>query len=826
VDINEIEGLASTEAGKRQKKYGYNEIPDREKRGLIKLIIGLLSEPMIFLLLMTVVIYFFLGDKKEAGILMLSIFGIISIEIYQEGKTEKSLEALRNLSSPICNVIRDGKRKTIPGREVVVGDIIILSEGSRVPADAKLLSAEGFMVDESMLTGESVPVEKHTREVKDFRTNSVFSGTLAVKGHAIAEVTSIGQSTEFGKIGKSLTSIGTEKTLLQKEVSRLIKIIALLAISSSVLLSLLYWLTRVDLIQGFLAGLTLAIAIIPEEFPVVLVVFLTLGAWRLAKSNVLARRAQTIETLGSASVLCVDKTGTLTENRMRIFKVLDENGSELKKNDSGFKQIISHGILASQKRPFDPMEDAFLNSGKEIYKDLKDLYKGEEIIKEYPMEDEYLCVAHVWADNGKIKRVALKGAPETVFDLCHITAGERKKAEAKVKVLAADGFRVLAIAKGGMLSELPKDRHDFNFEFLGLVALADPIRDEVQGAIKLCHQAGVRVVMITGDYPETAAHIAREIGLDYKDVVTGANFNEMSEKRQREVVRGVSVFSRVTPAHKLDIVKALKKNGEVVAMTGDGVNDAPALKAAHIGIAMGKRGTDVAREAAAIVLLDDNFASIVDGVRLGRRIYANLRKAMSYLVSIHVPIAAMSLVPVIMGWPTVLIPAHVVFLEFIIDPSCTLIFEDEKEDSGTMSRPPRRLSEPVFNKGTAIESLIRGAIIALIISLTYWFLLRLDWPEDKARGMVFMILVFSNIFMILVISGKQAVKNLFNKDGRTMLVILTITTISLLLLFNVPFLKEVFRFAPLNIVEISAALLASMIAVLAVLPLKYLFIKK
>ena len=826
MDINEIEGLASAEVGRRQKKYGYNEIPDREKRGLIKLIIGLLSEPMIFLLLMTVVIYFFLGDKKEAGILMLSIFGIISIEIYQEGKTEKSLEALRNLSSPICNVIRDGKRRTIPGREVVVGDIIILSEGSRVPADAKLLSAEGFMVDESMLTGESVPVEKHTREVKDFRTNSVFSGTLVVKGHAIAEVTSIGQSTEFGKIGKSLTSIGTEKTLLQKEVSRLIKIIALLAISSSVLLALLYWLTRGDLIQGFLAGLTLAIAIIPEEFPVVLVVFLTLGAWRLAKSNVLARRAQTIETLGSASVLCVDKTGTLTENRMRIFKVLDKNGSELKKDTPGFKQIINYGILASQKRPFDPMEDAFLNSGKGIYEDLRDVYKGEEIIKEYPMEDEYLCVAHVWADNGKIKRVALKGAPETVFDLCHITANERKKAEAKVKILAADGFRVLAIAKGGILSELPEDRHGFDFDFLGLVALADPIRDEVQSAIKLCRQAGVRVVMITGDYPETAAHIAREIGLDYKDVVTGANFNEMSEKRQREVVQRVSVFSRVTPAHKLDIVKALKKNGEVVAMTGDGVNDAPALKAAHIGIAMGKRGTDVAREAAAIVLLDDNFASIVDGVRLGRRIYANLRKAMSYLVSIHVPIAAMSLVPVIMGWPIVLIPAHVVFLEFIIDPSCTLIFEDEKEDSETMNRPPRKLSEPVFNRGTAIESLVRGAIIALIISLTYWLLLRLNWPEDKARGMVFMILVFSNIFMILVISGKQAVKNLFNKDGRIMLVILTITTISLLLLFNVPFLKEVFRFAPLNILEIGTALLASVTAVLAVLPLKYLFIKK
>lgn len=823
MDIENIRGLTNEEAKKRQARFGYNEIPDREKRNLLKIIVNLLLEPMIFLLLLTVGIYFFLGDKKEGAILMLSVLGIIGIELYQEGKTEKSLEALRNMASPICTLIRSGQKKVIPGREVVVGDIILLSEGSRVPADAKLISSESLMVDESMLTGESVPVAKHTREVKDFRMNTVFSGTLIVKGHAIAEVTGIGGETEFGKIGKSLKSIGTEKTLLQKEVNRLVKIIALLAILSSIILALAYFLTRGNLLQGFLAGLTMAIAIIPEEFPVVLVIFLTLGAWRLAKNNVLTRRAQTIETLGSATVLCVDKTGTLTENRMRVFKVVNAEGRIVKPGSAEYRLVVKDAILASQKKPFDPMEEAFLKTGKEEYGSLEDIYHGEQIIREYPLEENFLCVVHAWADNGKVKRVAAKGAPETILDLCALKAGQRKRLESQIKLLAADGFRVIAVAKGKPTEVLPKRRQELDYEFEGLVALADPIRTEVPEAIRICRAAGVRVMMITGDYPETAAHIGKEIGLDYRQVLTGADFKEMSRKRQQDLVRKVSIFSRVTPAHKLAIVNALKECGEVVAMTGDGVNDAPALKAANIGIAMGKRGTDVAREAAAIVLLDDNFASIVDGVRLGRRIYSNLRKAMSYLVSVHVPIALLSLVPVIMGWPIVLIPAHVVFLEFIIDPSCTFIFENEKEDEGVMRRPPRKLTEPVFSRSVAAESIIRGLFVALAIIFSYWLLLRSNWPLDKARALVFLALILANIFLILAISGVAAIKRAFSRDGRMMSLVLLLTVFALLLIYNVPFLIEIFHFETLSPIDVLVATLISLVSVLVVLPLRLLY---
>jgi len=809
VDINQITGLTAGEAATRQARFGYNELPNRDKKNFFKIFWGLLTEPMIFLLLSTVSIYFFLGDKGEASLLLLSVFGIVAIELYQDRKTEKSLEALRNLSSPISDVIMDGKRIVIPGRELVVGDIIMLSEGSRVPADAKLISAENLQVDESLLTGESVAVEKHTREIKDFRVNSVFSGTLVVRGHGIAEVTSIGGETELGKIGKSLGSIHTEKTLLQKEVNRVIKIVATLAISASILLTLTYWLTRGNLVEGFLAGLTLSIAVLPEEFPIVLTLFLTLGAWRLAKNNVLARRAHTIETLGCASVLCVDKTGTLTENRMKIMTDYSQ-------------ELIKYGVLASQKKPFDPMEEAFIEAGIDSFGEIGKIYNKLDLIKEYPLEDDSLSVVHVWGVGEKVSSVALKGAPETVFDLCHMNKSEMSRLEVEVKKLASQGLRVIAVAKGENVNTIPRDRHDFDFTFVGLVGLADPIRGEVSNAVNLCRKAGIRVIMMTGDYPETAIHIANKIGLDTDSVITGSEFEELTGAERRKVIKTVSVFSRVTPANKLTIVDALKASGEVVAMTGDGVNDAPALKSAHIGIAMGKHGTDVAREAASIVLLDDNFASIVHGVRLGRRIYTNLQKAMSYIFSIHVPIALLSLVPALLGWPLALVPVHIVFLEFVIDPSCTIIFENEKEEPGIMERPPRKLSEPIFNRRMVFGSLIQGLFVAIIVVVSFWYLLGLGWSTDKARGMTFLILITANIFLILATSGKRVFSSIFKMQNKSMLVILGITAASLFFIFNLPFLTQLFLFNPLTTVEASLGVLVGAFSILGILPLRAL----
>lgn len=825
METRQIEGLTNKEAAERQKKFGYNELPNRDKKNFFKIIIGILAEPMIFLLIATVGIYFILGDRSEACLLLFSFFGIIGIGLYQESKTEKSLEALRNLSSPISVVIREGKRITIPGREAVVGDIIILSEGSRVPADAKLISAENLKIDESLLTGESVSVEKHTRDIKDYRTNSVFSGTLVVDGHGIAEITEIGLDTEIGKIGKSLKSIKSEKTLLQRDVDKAVKLVAILAIASSILLALVYWIQRGDLIKGLLAGLTLAIAILPEEFPVVLTIFLTLGAWRLAKNNILARRSHTIETLGSTTVLCVDKTGTLTENKMKVMQVIDADGKLYSDNFDATSEIIEYGVLASQKNPYDPMEEAFIAAGADVFKDINDIYNKQNIIKEYPLNEKSLSVAYVWGDKDTANVVALKGAPESVFKLCKIDKDKIDGLKCDVIKLAEQGLRVIAVAKSNPINPIPKERHEYDFEFLGLIGLADPVRKEVPSAIKLCKQAGIRVVMITGDYPDTAASIASKIGLGKDGIITGAEFEKLSNKEQKEILKTVSVFSRVNPSNKLTIVNAFKHAGEVVAMTGDGVNDAPALKSAHVGIAMGKKGTDVAREASSIVLLDDNFASIVSGVCLGRRIYDNLRKAMSYIISIHIPIAALSLLPVIFRWPLVLTPIHIVFLEFIIDPSCTIIFENEKESKDIMSRLPRKLKSSIFNRRMVIGNIAQGLLIALSVMVSFKVMMLTGLSEDKARGITFLILIVANILLVLVISGKQAVANIFHRENMAMLVILLVTSVSLVLIFNNQYLLQMFKFESITYIEVCIGLLIGALSTVGTIPIK-LLVKK
>ena len=466
------------------------------------------------------------------------------------------------------------------------------------------------------------------------------------------------------------------------------------------------------------------------------------------------------------------------------------------------------------------MEEAFILAGKSVFGDVEKIYEKQEIIKEYPLQDSSLSIVHVWGREDHVRLIALKGAPETVLDLCHIEGENKTKFELHVKQLAGKGLRVIAIAKSKATSAMPTDRHDFDFEFLGLVGLADPVRKEALSAVRTCREAGIRVVMITGDYPETAMNIAKQIELDDSDSITGPEFEKLSERERIQKVKSISVFSRVTPNHKLIIVNTLKKAGEIVAMTGDGVNDAPALKAAHVGIAMGERGTDVAREAATIVLLDDNFASIVQGVRLGRRIYDNLQKAMSYIISVHIPIAMLSLLPALFRWPLVLIPAHIVFLEFVIDPSSTLIFENEKESHDIMNRPPRKLSAPIFSRRMVIGSLAQGLLVAIMVIVAFGALLAMGWNPDKARGMTFLILVVANIFLILGISGKQAIANILKRENMAMVTILFITSISLILIFNVTFLRELFHFNSLTVMEAWGGIFTGALSVFGIIPIK------
>ena len=655
---------------------------------------------MVLLLLATGAIYLILGERRDAIVLLSSILVVLGITFVQSHRTERALERLRDLATPRARVIRDSEQKRIAGREVVRGDFLIVSEGDRVAADGTLLWQSNLTVDESLLTGESVPVSKRAAGDTGADTPgepavNVFSGTLVVSGQGLAEVTATGAATEMGKIGKSLGTITTEKTPLQQETGRIVRRLGIVGLAVCALVVVFYARARGDFLEGLLAGLAVAMSLLPEEFPVVLTVFLALGAWRISRRKVLTRRIPAIEALGAATVLCVDKTGTLTLNRMAVTRLAaagatsDVSGAQTLPEE--LHELVEFAVLASQKTPFDPMELAIREFGLRTLARTEHLHDDWELLKEYPLSPALLAVSHAWkARNRGDFVIAAKGAPEAIADLCHLGQADLRSLLAQVEALASDGLRVLAVAKATFHpATLPPQSHDFDFELLGLVGLEDPIRPSVPAAIRECRTAGVRVVMITGDYPVTAARIAREIGLPAEGVMTGAELEAIDDRALADRLGALSVFARVVPAQKLRLVNALKSAGEVVVMTGDGVNDAPALKAAHIGIAMGGRGTDVAREAAALVLLEDDFSSIVVAISLGRRIFDNLKKAMTYLVAVHVPIAGMALFPVLFGWPLLLMPIQIVFLELIIDPASSIAFEAEPPEKDVMRRPPR-----------------------------------------------------------------------------------------------------------------------------------------
>ncbi|MFH0942102.1 MAG: cation-translocating P-type ATPase [Chloroflexota bacterium] len=822
-NVNGISGISEKEAVGRLASEGFNEIPSAKKRSFFSIALSVIREPMLLLLIASGTIYMLLGEIRDALMLLGFVFVIISITIYQERKTERALEALRDLSSPRAMVIRDGVSKRIAGREVVRGDIIVLSEGDRVPADGIVLASNNLTIEESLLTGESAPVPKvespETTEMgRPAGDNSpfVYSGTLVVGGLGLARVAATGIYTEFGKIGKSLQTIEPEETLLQKEIRRFVRNLALIGLSLCAVMAVVYGITKGNWLDGFLASITLAMAILPEEFPVVLTVFLALGAWRISRSNVLTRRLPAIETLGSNTVLCVDKTGTLTLNQMSVDRMCVNNEFlevDLKKCGGpreNFHQLIEYGILASQTNPFDPMEKALRALGERYQSFTEHLHGDWTFMREYPLSRKLRALSRVWkSPDGEDYIIASKGAPEDIIDLCHMSRAEMREVYQQVELMAGDGLRVLGVARAYFSPvSLPDDQHEFKFDFLGLLGFADPIRPTVPAAIRECYKAGIRVVMITGDYPVTAQHIAREVGLQPMDeVITGIELNEMSDEQLKERIKTVNIFARVVPEQKLRLVNAFKANDEIVSMTGDGVNDAPALKAANIGIAMGGRGTDVAREAGALVLLDDDFTSIVKAIRLGRRIFDNLRKSMAYILAVHVPIAGLSLVPVLFGWPLALLPVHVVFLELIIDPACSIAFEAEPEEPDVMDRPPRNRKEPIFSTRTIILSLLQGAAVMAVTLAIYGVTLYMGRGDVEARSLAFVTLVIANLGLIL--SNRVWSENIFAslRHRNTSLFIIVGATLAILtLIIYVPVLRELFRFGPLHPADILLSL--------------------
>jgi Ca2+-transporting ATPase len=822
--LQNIKGLSEAQVNQQLAQYGYNEIPSGKKRGFLSIALNIIREPMLLLLIAGGLIYMLLGDVEEALMLLSFVFFIIGITLYQERKTERTLEALRDLSSPRALVIRDGIRKRIAGREVLPDDIVVLVEGDRVPADAVVLSSNNLMVDESLLTGESVPVHKAESD-GDIQVDRlggdnspfVYSGTLVVAGLGIAKVTATGTRTEFGKIGRSLESVKPEPTPLQRETGHIVRVLALVGVGLCVLLFVFSGLTGGEWLRGLLDSITLAMAIMPEEFPVVLTVFLALGAWRISKSQVLTRRTPAIETLGSTTVLCVDKTGTLTLNRMSVANLwaggefFDVKQSEDKTPPEKFHEIIEFSILASQRDPFDPMEKALKALGERYLGRTEHLHGDWTLMREYSLSKKLMALSHVWKSPGGADYViATKGAPEAIFDLCHIDEQEQDEISNNVQIMAGEGLRVLGVARSHFNEnedmELPSAQHDFNFRFIGLVGFADPIRPTVPDAIARCYGAGIRVVMITGDYQATAQQIAREIGLKPVDkVLTGPELDAMDDAELKEHIRDINIFSRVVPEQKLRLVNAFKDRGEIVAMTGDGVNDAPALKAADIGIAMGGRGTDVAREAAALVLLDDDFSSIVDAVRLGRRIFDNLRKAMAYILAIHVPIAGLSLIPVLFGWPHVLMPVHVVFLELIIDPACSVVFEMEPAEKNVMERPPRNPAEPLFSRRTVLLSLIQGVVVLLTVLTVFCFSLYQGRTDAETRTLTFVTLIVANMGLIFTnLSWSSNIISIMRTRNNALWLMAAATVVFLGLVIYVPVLRQLFGFTVLHFDDVAA----------------------
>ena len=815
-------GLSELEALERLRTDGPNELPAQERRTFAHALLDVVREPMTALLLACGGIYLFLGDSHEAAMLLGFVAFIVVITLYQERKTERAIEALRDLASPRALVVRDGRRVRIAGRDVVRGDVVVLAEGDRVPADGIVLSTAHCTVDESLLTGESVAVGK--REWRGEPVGGrpggdngplVYAGTLVVQGTAVAKVTATGERTEMGRIGRSLGTTVVEDTRLQQETRGLVWKLAIVGAALSIAVALAYAILRADIVGGILAGLTLAMAILPNEFPVVVTLFLALGAWRLSRRRVLTRRIPAVEALGSVTVMCVDKTGTLTENRMTVDRLAVDGFSFAIERlaheplPEAVHALVEYAVLASRKDPFDPMELAFGRLAGEHLAGTEHLHPDWTLVREYPLSRERLAVVQVWRPPRGALVVACKGAPETVGLLCRLGLGASADVATEARVMARDGLRVLGVARGELPREAvpPDDPVELAFDWVGLVGLVDPVRPTVRAAVEECYAAGIRVVMLTGDYPATAQHIAHEIGIDHHTtVMSGSELAALDDAALLARIRSIDVFARIMPEQKLRIVETLKRAGEIVAMTGDGVNDAPALKAAHIGIAMGGRGTDVAREASQLVLLDDDFASLVLAVRTGRRIYDNLQKALSYILAIHLPIVGLTVLPILFGWPLVLLPVHIAFLHLVIDPACSVVFEAEPEEPRIMQRPPRSLAERLFGRRVIAPSMVRGASLTVVLITTFAIAHYSGLGEYTSRTITFVTLILANIALILTSrvtrSGARVTNPALRWVGGGAVAFLVVC-------LAIPALRSLFRFAPLHADDLAVTALAT-----------------
>ena len=812
--VYNLGGLNSEEVEKLQKKYGMNELVIQEKPNMLKKFLGVFKEPMFLLLLIAATVYFLLGAPKDGAIMLVFVGFVASITFIQEWKTEKTMNALKDLTSPKVNTLRDGKNILIKSTELVPGDVVFLSEGERIPADCIVLEPSNFSVDESILTGESeyvmkVSTTQSEKSTDYWKKDILYAGTLCVFGKCTAIVKFTGINTEYGKIGKAISEAKDEPTPLQKKVSILVKNIAIAGVILCISVMVASYFYSFNILNSILSGISLAMAIIPEEFPVVLTVFLSMGAYRLAKNNTLMRKISAVETLGSATVLCVDKTGTITQNKMKVNSIYSD-GRIFNNEDLKNQELSDLMVLSCEKDPYDPMEKAILEAAN--LSQLETLYKYD-LSKKIAFDSKTKRMANIYIKDNKYY-VAVKGSAETVLGLCNLDKETMDEINIEIDKMASNGLRVLALAHCTS-EKVYEDLECYELTFKALVGLQDPPKEGVEEAIKLCKKAGIRVVMITGDYSKTAMAIGEEIGLKFTDkVIVGNEIDSLSENELCEVVKSCDVFSRVIPEQKMKIVKALKKNGEIVAMTGDGVNDAPALKSADIGIAMGQRGTEVAKEAAHMILMDDNFTTIVKSVKDGRRVYDNIRKAMVYILIIHIPIAAMAMFAPLFNLPPLLLPMHIMLLELIIDPTCSIVFEGEPAEANIMENPPRPPQEPLLTRNLTIKVVLQGVVMFLAAFMPFHYMIDLGISSEYARSFSLITFIVANVTLVLVNrSNTELLYHLIKEKGsKVRLIVNSMALIMVFAIVYIPILNGFFRTEKIGIYPLIFAIVLGVIS--------------
>lgn len=812
-----LKGLTESEVADSRKKYGYNRLDAVKKESPLGMLINILKEPMLILLICVSLIYVIIGDYGEALFMLVAIVGVTAISFYQDNRSKKALEELEKLNEPLSKVIRNSKVIKIPTVEIAVGDLCITEEGNLINADGKIVHSNDFSVNESSLTGESFSVFKDSNS----EDNKVYSGTITISGLAVFEVEHIGKETKVGKVGESILNIKEEISPLQLQIRSFVKGMAIIGLLIFMGVCIFSYIKTEDFVTSLLSGLTLAMSVLPEEIPVAFTTFMALGAWKLMREGIIIKRSSIVETLGSVTVICTDKTGTITENSMQLKSLYDYRSGrtyhETEFETKELDELIAYAMWSSEPVPFDPMEITL----HKVYEQTQDtdIRKDYQLFHEYPLEGKPPMMTHLFENEQKDRIIAAKGAPEAILNVSLLSEEEKNKIRGLIKEFGKKGYRVLGVAKSHFEGDnFPVKQQDFKFEFLGLTVFYDPPKKGIKKVFQHIYDAGIKVKVITGDNADTTNAIALQAGIiNNTPAVNGSEVTSCSEDDLMKLSENTTLFTRMFPEAKLDVVNALKAQGNVVAMLGDGVNDGPALKAAHIGVAMGNKGTEIAKSAAALVITNDDLEKLVVGIAAGRRIYANIKKAVQYIISIHIPIILTVSLPLFLGWvfPHIFTPVHVIFLELVMGPTCSIVYENEPIEKDAMHRPPRVLTYTFLNWRELTISIIQGLVITAGILWMYQYSVSLGNDEPKTRSLVFGTLIFANILLSLV--NRSFYYSIFESFKNRNFLLMGISALVLVLLFIILYVKpvsEFFSVTPLSVKELGITLLAAAVSVL------------